>query len=106
MKPLRHSVVPDGRGHRTPQTMMLLDERDALLIEAARRFFSGMSHRETAHRLRSRLLIYQNGRWRRTSAELKPPHDVDSLDAALWCLLRIRDHVPSEMTIRRVLRFS
>ena len=104
---LTHGAVPiDRRGHRTPNTLLMLDERDAMLVATARRFFSGMSHRETAHRLRSRLLIYQSGRWRRTSAELRPPHDADSLDAALWCLLRIKDHVPSEMTIRRALAYS
>lgn len=98
--------ISDRRGHRSPNTLLMLDERDAKLVATARRFFSGMSHRETAHRLRSRLLIYQSGRWRRTSAELRPPHDADSLDAALWCLLRIKDHVPSEMTIRRALAYS
>ena len=28
-------AVPIGRGHRTPQTMLLIDERDTLLREAA-----------------------------------------------------------------------
>jgi hypothetical protein len=45
MKPLRHPLVPDGRGHRTPQTLLLLDERDKLLIEAAR-FYPGASDGE------------------------------------------------------------
>jgi len=34
------SLVPDGRGRRTPQTLLLIDERDKLLIEAAH-FFPG-----------------------------------------------------------------
>ena len=87
MKPLRHPLV----------------QRDALLIEIARRFYSGLSDRETAHRLRSRLLIYRNGRWRRTCSELKSPHDPESLDAAFWCLLRIKDAIPGERLIRYVL---
>jgi hypothetical protein len=84
--------------------MLELDKRDALLIEIARRFYAGVSRRETAHRLRRRWLLYQQGRWRRTRSE-KCPHYAVSLDTALWCLLRIRDHVPSEMTIRRALAF-
>jgi hypothetical protein len=64
MKPLRHPLVPDGRGHRTPQTLLLLDERDKLLIEAAR-FYPGASDREVGRLLRIALLRYQNGRWRR-----------------------------------------
>lgn len=103
MKHVRHPLVFFGPGHRSPQTLLTLDERDKLMIEIARRFFPGAFDREVARQLRSRLLIYQNGRWRRTSAELKPPHDADSLDAALWCLLRIKDHVPSTGTIRRAL---
>ena len=58
MSPLRHqchhpplaqatSTVPDGRGRRTPQTLLLIDERDKLLIEAAY-FFPGTSQREAA----------------------------------------------------------
>jgi hypothetical protein len=41
--------------------MLALNERDALLVEIARRFYGGLSHRETAHRLRYRLLIYRSG---------------------------------------------
>ena len=49
MKPVRvgdlTTVVPvDGRGHRTPQTM-LLDKRDKLLLEIAHRFYPGISDR-------------------------------------------------------------
>ena len=104
MRLIRHPLVP-GPGHRTPQTMLRLDERDRLLVEIARDFYPGVSCRERAHRLRRRWLLYQQGRWRRTCVELKPPHEAGSLDAALWHLLWIRDHVPSEMTIRRALLF-
>jgi hypothetical protein len=79
-----------GRGHRSNETLLRQDERNKLIIEIARRFYPGLSHRETAHRLRSRLLIYRNGRWRRTCSLLKSPHDPESLDAALWKLLRIK----------------
>jgi hypothetical protein len=66
MRPYRASVFADaapvdGRGRRSPATMLALNERDALLVEIARRFYGGLSHRETAHRLRYRLLIYRSG---------------------------------------------
>ena len=41
------------------ENLLLLDERDRYLIEAVR-FFPALSHRETAHRMRSRLLIYSD----------------------------------------------
>ena len=69
--------------------------------EIARRFYPGVSHREVAHLLRRTWLLYQQGPWRRTSSELKPPHGAGTLDAALWTLCWIRDYVPSEMVIRR-----
>ena len=93
------------RGRRSPQTMFLINKRDKLLIEACR-FFPGTSDREAARRLRTALLRYQTSRWRRTRTELGCPHDADRLDALLWMILRVRDHVPSEMTIRRALAYS
>ena len=108
MKPVRtielaHAVPVDGRSHgRTPQTMLLLDERDALIRSAAK-FFPGASDREIARRLRAALLRYQTGRWRRTSSELRCPHDAEHLDAVLWSILRVGDHTPSEAMIRRCL---
>ena len=100
---LTNAVAVDGRGRRTPQTMLLIDKRDALLIEIARRFYPGLLHRETAHRLRQRWLIFRSGPWRRTWTELRGPHDPERLDAALWSLLRMRDAIPSERLIRIVL---
>jgi hypothetical protein len=97
------AVQIDGRGHRSNEFLLRQDERDKLLIDIARRFYPGLSHRETAHRLRRRWLLYQQGPWRRTYAELKCPHDPERFDAALWCLLRIRDSLPSERLIRSVL---
>ena len=60
MKPVRPSIFAgatplDGRGRRTNETLLRLDERDKMLIEIARRFFGDLSHLEAAHRLRSRL---------------------------------------------------
>jgi hypothetical protein len=98
----RHERGFGGVGQRSPATALMLDERNALLAKAAR-FYPGMSQREIARRLRSRLVIYRNGRWRRSCAELKAPHPAEKIDAVLWMILRVKDYVPSEMTIRRAL---
>ena len=94
-----------GRGRRTPQTLLLLDERNALLIEAARHFCVGMSDRQAAAFLRVALLRYQTGAWRRDRSEaLCPPRHAGKLNGTLWALLKVADRVPSEMTIRRAIR--
>ena len=108
MKPLRPSIfddaVPlDGRGRRTPRLLRQLNERDALIRQAAR-FYPGVSDREAARQIRTKLLRYQQGAWRRERAEaLCPPRHADKLTALLWRLLKVRDAVPSERTIRMVL---
>jgi hypothetical protein len=100
VKLLRH-----GPGCRTPQTLLLIDERDVLL-RLSSGFHPGCSDREVARRLRTALLRYQTGRWRRDRSELTcPPQHAGKLIEVLWMLLRVRDHVPSEMTIRRALRY-
>jgi hypothetical protein len=101
MKPLRHPLVA-GPGQRTPRTLLMLDERDALLVEAARQF-PGLSHREIARRLRLALVTYANGRWQRSRADVECPHAADKLTSVLWRLLRARDAIPSERLIRMVL---
>jgi hypothetical protein len=96
----------DRRGRRTPQTLLLLDERNALLRVAANRFCAGMSDRQAASHLRTELLRYQTGTWRRERIEATcPPRHAGKLTAALWLLLKTRDHVPSTATIRRSLSF-
>jgi hypothetical protein len=97
--PMMHFTL--RRGHRSPQTLLLIDERDAFLREAAT-FFPGLSDRETARRIRSALARYQGGRWRRERTEATCPGRCRGLDAVLWRLLKVRDHVPSEMTVRRL----
>ena len=91
-----------GRGRRSPRLLLELDERDRYLIEAAK-FFPGLSDRETARLLRSRLQIYQQGRWRRSRSEIWCPHPADRVEAVLWALLRVRDAIPSERTIRAAI---
>ena len=107
--PLRHvhaMPLDDRRGHRTPQTLLLIDERDALLTEAAR-FYPGASDREIARLLRTALLRYQRGAWRRERTEaLCPPRNAGKLTAVLWMILKVRDAIPSERLVRAVLSRS
>jgi hypothetical protein len=108
MRPYRASACADatpldGRGHRSPQTQLLIDERDALLIEA-RKFYPGCSDRETARRLHAALSTYRNGRWRRDRSEATcPMQHKGKLMQVLWCLLKTRDAIPGERLIRAVL---
>jgi hypothetical protein len=97
---MMHVRLPHSRSW---QTRLLIDERDKLLIEAAR-FFGG-SDREAARRLHSALLSYRTGRWQRRDAMLVhcPPQYAGRLDGLLWAILRTKDYVPSIATIRRVL---
>lgn len=105
MKPLRHPLVPDGRGHRSPQTLLLIDERDKLLI-AASKFYPGASGREAARQIHIALSRYRDGRWRRDRSEDRcPVQHRGKLTALLYALLRTRDATVSAMTIRRAIAF-
>jgi hypothetical protein len=92
-----------GVGQRSPATKLAIDERTALLREAARRF-PGSSQREAARLIRTALQRYRDGRWQRDRADLTcPAQHRDKLTATLWMLLRVRDSLPSEATVRRAL---
>jgi hypothetical protein len=112
MKPARSAefthAAPIDRGHgRTPQTQLLIDERNHFLREAARRFCVGMSDRSAAKYLRDALSRYREGRFRRSRFELTcPAAHRGRLDEMCWLLLKIADRVPSIATIRRVLGAS
>lgn len=100
---MKHEVFAFGRGRRTPSTLLAIDERDHFL-RAAAVHFPGCGDREVARRLRASLVTYQNGRWRRDRVEnLCPPQHAGKLTATLWMILRVRDHAPSERSIRRSL---
>lgn len=107
MKPIRHPLVSAGPGRRTPQTLLLLDERDRYLREAARLYCAGMSDREAAAFLRVRLSRYREGAFRRDASEvLCPARHRGYLMEYCWMILKVSDYVPSEMTIRRALGYS
>lgn len=99
------AVPLDGRGRRSPGTVLRLAVRDHLLREAARRFCVGMSDRAAAKMLHVALLRYRAGRWRRSCADATCPHDAGRIEGTLWMILRTRDYVPSVMTVRRALAF-
>jgi hypothetical protein len=109
MKPVRASALADavpldGRGHRTPATRLMQDERDHYLREAARLHCIGMSDRQAAATLQVRLARYREGAWRRDSSEaLMPPRLAGRLDGLLWCVLKVRDRLVGERLIRAVL---
>jgi hypothetical protein len=94
----------DGRGRRSNETLLRLDERNRYLIEAAR-FFRSPSDREVARQLRIAPLRYRAGAWRRDSAEaLCPVRYAGTVKAALWKTLKARDATPpADRTIRALL---
>jgi hypothetical protein len=103
---MKHVPPVDSRGHgRTPAVQLILDERDKLLIEAARRFCGAMSGRAAAKYLHDALSRYSEGRFRRSRFETTcPPAHRGRLDEICWLLLKTTSgRVPSIPTIRRVL---
>lgn len=105
MKLIRHPLVP-GPGHRTPQTLLAINERDRYLRAAADRFCVGLSDRAAGEMLRKKLLNYRSGAWRRDEWEnLCPTRHKGTLNELLWMTLKARNQVPSEMTIRRALGY-
>ena len=92
-----------GRGRRTPATLLRLDERNRYLVEASKHYV-GLSDCEIARQLRLALSRYRGGRWRRDRSELTcPVQHRGKITEVLYCLLRVRDSLPSERTIRAAL---
>lgn len=104
MKPLRHPLVADGRGRRTPAAVLALAVRDHLLREAARRYCVGMSDRQAAVFLRTKLARYREGAWRRDRVEEQcPARYRGTITELFWLALTIRDAVSGDRTIRMAL---
>ncbi len=93
-----------GRGRRSAETVVRQAERDAAIREAAT-YASRV--RNQAGEIRRKLLRYRTSGWL-LDRELKvcPTHREGAMDGALWRALRAVDAVPSESTIRRVLRMG
>jgi hypothetical protein len=104
-------VAPDdaatatrGRGRRLPATMATIYIRNALLVEMAKLFHRGASNHAAAAAIRKRLALYRAGAWRRHCAEeTLPAALVGKIEELLWFVLKQRDAVPSERTIRAAL---
>ena len=104
MKPLRHPLMSTGPGHRTPSTMLALYERDQFLREAAHRHCVGMSDRQAAAFLRTKLERYKAGAWRRDQTEdLCPTRHRGTVTEYCWMICKVSEYVPSDRTIRRAL---
>jgi hypothetical protein len=96
--------LPERRGHRRPETLAAIDERDRLMGEAVARFMPGESSRGAARRLHEALERFSAGAWRRErGASSCPPRHAGRIEAVLWEILRARDHVPSVGTIRAAI---
>jgi hypothetical protein len=109
MKPVRtieltHSALVDGRGHRSPLTLLHLSVRDHFLRAAADIYCTGMSDRAAAAWLHKKLARYRECAWRRDRVEnTVPPRLAGHIDALKWCVLKCSDQVVSERLIRAVL---
>jgi hypothetical protein len=90
------TAVADRRGHRLPQTLVAIHERDRLLAEAASSFLPGLTIAAAARELRTRLLRYREGGWRRHRTEAECPAGLRGrFQEYFWRVLKTRDAVPS-----------
>src|SRR6476469_647776 len=106
MKPVRtieltHATPVDARGRRPPSDVLARTIRDYLLRTAAARFCVGMTHRPAAAFLRTKLVRYREGAWRRERiADVCPARHRGTINELLWTMLKIRDAIPCDRTIR------
>jgi hypothetical protein len=109
MKPHRPSIFADAapvdrRGQRSPADVLARTIRDHLLRTAADRFCTGMSDRQAAVVLLTKLLRYRVGAWRRDQKEEQcPARHRGTITELLWTVLKVRDAVPADRTIRAAL---
>jgi hypothetical protein len=112
VRPHRASVFADatpldGRGRRTPMTLLHLSVRDHFLRAAADIYCTGMSDRAAAAWLHTKLARYRECAWRRECVEEQcPPRLAGRIDALMWCVLKCSDRLVSERLIRYVLARS
>jgi hypothetical protein len=109
MKPFRTSAFADaapvdGRGRRKPADVLNRAIRDHLLRTAAERYCVGMSDRQAAAYLRSGLVRYREGAFRRDRSEARcPDRHRGKLNELFWTILTIRDAIPGDRTMRTAL---
>ena len=78
--------------------------RDHLLRTAAERFCAGMKRRPAAAFLRTKLIRYRKGAWRReTAMDACPARHRGTIVELMWTLLKIRDAIPGDRTVQGAL---
>jgi hypothetical protein len=93
--------MPRGRGHRLPETLVRLAERDRLLREVAEIFFPGLSARQQAQQVHDALRAYASTAWRRERTLLEcPRRHAGKISAHLWAILAAYPSIPAPITIR------
>lgn len=97
----------DGRGRRSLDTRVAILVRDATIAEAALRFYPLMSSVAAARVLHAGLSRYQSGAWRRhRTEENMPARLAGRVEGMYWFVLKMRDALPSERTIRAAIDAS
>jgi hypothetical protein len=94
-------------GQRTWHTRAVLTERNRLLKEAARRFLSGLSLAEQAHRLSIELSRYRATAWQRErTSDHCPNRHHGTIREFVWRALKLHDRPLSARSLRLVLAAS
>jgi hypothetical protein len=99
----RTIATSDVRSRRIGADGVARAVRDRLLRATADRFCPAMSDRSAALYLRSQLLRYRAGAFRRDRFCEIYPGRLGTLTESLWAILMALDRVPSERAIRRTL---
>lgn len=94
----------DGRGRRPPADVVARAIRDHLLRVAAARFCAGLSERQAALILRAKLIRYREAAWPSDrSLEQCPARHRGTISELMWTILRIRDAIPGDRSLRTAL---
>ena len=94
-------------GQRSSHTQRILTERDRLVCEAAEEFWPLETRSEQARNLYQNWARYAASAWPRERAlDRVPARRVGSVEARLWAIMRVKDHVISERSIRALLAAS
>jgi hypothetical protein len=101
---LAHPEPLDRRGRRLPETLARIEQRDDLIVEAAEKFFPGLSASAAAEALRRALARYADCAWRRDAATPRcPDRHRGRIEGACWEILSVHARVPATRTIRLAL---
>lgn len=93
----------EKRGKRHPSTVYATLTVRRLASVAVREFYPQMSKCQQAERLRSAMLRYQAGAFRRATGPACEDRHRGKIEEVCHRMLRLRDRVPSARTIRRWL---